>query len=137
MNFYRLADNIIFENALGLIEDVIIDGIGKCKAKTDTGNEAYNVLHGTNIKIEGDSVYFNDINGGRLNLPLVDTVKIHIGGGNVDDRPVVNCNITINGKKYLNVPFSVCDRTDNNYKVLLGAPFIKINGGTVDVNKKD
>ena len=32
--------NLISENeSLGLIEDLEIDGIGKVKAKTDTGNE--------------------------------------------------------------------------------------------------
>lgn len=137
MIFYRMADKLIIENALGLIEDINIDGIGQLKAKTDTGNEAYNVLHGTDVKIEGESVHFNCPNGKRVKYPLVDTVKIHIGGGNMDDRPVINCNIHINGKRYFNVPFSISDRSKNTYKVLLGAPFIKINGGTVNVNKED
>lgn len=136
MNFISLAKSIILENSLGLIEDIVIDGIGNLKAKTDTGNEAHNVIHGTDIKIEGENVSFNT-GKNRVTMPLKDTIKIHIGDGNVQDRPVVICTCTVNGKKYNNVPFSVSDRTENTYKVLLGAPFIKTVGGVVNVNKKD
>lgn len=129
--------SLICEGDLGLIEDIDIDGIGKIKAKTDTGNEAHNVLHGLDIKTEGERVVFTTENGKRVIYPLVDTIKIHIGGGNVENRPVINCNCSINGKKYNNVPFSVTDRSKNDYKALLGAPFIKLNGGTVDINKQD
>jgi len=137
MDFYSLVNVILEDNALGLVEDIELEGIGKLKAKTDTGNEAHNVLHGTDTKIEGEQVVFTTADGKRVTLPLNDTIKIHIGGGNVDDRPVVSCNCVINGKKYFNVPFSITDRSQNNYKVLLGSPFIKANGGLVDVTKKD
>jgi hypothetical protein len=130
--------NLIFENdSLGLIEDLEIDGIGKVKAKTDTGNEAHNVLHGSDIKREGERVTFTCQNGNRISMPLIDTVKIHIGAGNIENRPVVACNCSVNGKKYFKIPFSVTDRSENNYKTLLGAPFIKIVGGLVNVSKKD
>ena len=43
---------------LGIDETIEIDGIGSLLAKVDTGNEAYNVLHGIDIKDEGDSVTF-------------------------------------------------------------------------------
>jgi hypothetical protein len=137
MDFYSLVNVLLEDNSLGLIEDIELEGIGKLKAKTDTGNEAHNVLHGTDTKIEGERVVFTTADGKRVTLPLNDTIKIHIGGGNVDKRPVVSCNCAINGKKYFNVPFSIADRTQNNYKVLLGSPFIKANGGLVDVTKKD
>lgn len=134
MNFISLFHFIILENSLGLIENISIDGIGNLKAKTDTGNEAHNVLHGTNIKIEDDQVSFN-CGQNRVTMPLKDTIKIHIGDGNVQDRPVVICNCTVNGRRYRNIPFSVADRSENTYKVLLGAPFIKTVGGIVDINK--
>lgn len=136
MDFISLSHLLILENSLGLIEDITIDGIGNLKAKTDTGNEAHNVLHGTNIKIEDEQVSFN-CDKNRVTMPLKDTIKIHIGDGNIQDRPVVLCNCSVNGKKYRNIPFSIADRTENTYKVLLGAPFIKAVGGIVDINKKD
>jgi hypothetical protein len=137
MNFNGLVQILLEQNSLGLIEDIEIPGIGKIKAKTDTGNEAHNVLHGTNIKIEGERVLFTCENGKRVTMPLKEIIKIHIGGGNMDDRPVVVCDCLINNKKYFRVPFSVTDRSENNYKALLGAPFIKANGGVVDVTKRD
>ena len=127
---------LLEDNSLGLIEDIVIDGVGRLKAKTDTGNEAHNVIHGTEIKIKGNDVSF--LTGGkRITLPLKDTIKIHIGDGNIQDRPVVLCNCIVNGKRYNGVPFSVSDRSENTYKVLLGAPFIKKAGGLVDVTKQD
>jgi len=136
MKFIELVYKLLEDNSLGLIEDIVIDGIGKLKAKTDTGNEAHNVIHGTDIKIKNNRVNFNT-GEKNITLPLKDTIKIHIGDGNIQDRPVVLCNCTINGKRYNNVPFSVSDRTENSYKVLLGAPFIKKVGGLVDVTKQD
>lgn len=137
MSFYKLINHIVEENTLGLIEDIEILGIGKLKAKTDTGNEAHNVLHGTDVKVESDTVHFTLEDGRRVKFPLKDVIKIHIGGGNIDNRPVIICSCVINGKKYDKVPFSISDRTKNTYKVLLGAPFIQKNGGIVNVNKKD
>lgn len=137
MVFYKTVDLLLKEQALGLVEDIEINGIGKIKAKTDTGNEAHNVLHGTDIKIEGERVSFNDINQRRVTFPLKEIIKIHIGGDNIEERPVIICDITMNEKKYFKIPFSVTDRSSNNYKALLGAPFIKSNGGVVDVSKQD
>jgi hypothetical protein len=136
MDFYKISNMIIKENVLGLIEDIDIEGIGKLKAKTDTGNEAHNVLHGTDITINNNKVTFKT-DSGSISLPLHDTIKIHIGDGNIQDRPVVLCNCIVNGERYENIPFSVCDRSENSYKVLLGAPFIKEVGGKVDVHKRD
>lgn len=125
------------ENVLGLIEDVYIDGIGKVQAKTDTGNSAHNVIHGLVEKQNNGEVTFTTINDKVLTMPYEDEIKIHIGSGNKENRPVVRFNITINGQKYNNVPFSIADRSENEYKILLGEKFIKANGGIVDVTKKD
>lgn len=137
MGFYNLANELIKESSLGLIENIEIQGIGVLKAKTDTGNEAHNVLHGINTKLEDNEVSFTVNGGKRVKYPLKEIIKIHIGSGNIENRPVIVCNCVINGKKYFNVPFSISDRSNNNYKVLLGAPFIKVNGGLVDITKRD
>ena len=129
--------NYIIENALGLVEDIDIEGIGVVKAKTDTGNSAYNVLHGIVKGRDHASVTFETVGGKVITMPYSDTVKIHIGSGNKEDRPVVNFNVTINDQKYENVPFSIADRSENEHKALLGEEFIKSNGGIVDINKED
>jgi hypothetical protein len=136
MNFDKLC-NYILENALGLVENIEIEGIGILKAKTDTGNSAHNVLHGIVKGKQGGNVTFETVDNRVMTLPFQDEIKIHIGSGNKEDRPVVNFNVTINGKKYEGVPFSISDRSENEYKVLLGEGFIKSNGGIVDVNKED
>jgi hypothetical protein len=129
--------NYIIENALGLVEDIDIEGIGVVKAKTDTGNSAYNVLHGIVKGRDHASVTFETVGGKVITMPYSDTVKIHIGSGNKEDRPVVNFNVTINDQKYEGVPFSIADRSENEHKALLGEEFIKSNGGIVDINKED
>ena len=129
--------NYLLETSLGLVEDIEIDGIGVVKAKTDTGNSAYNVLHGlVKGKNEG-KVVFETIDGKVVEFPYEDEIRIHIGSGNKENRPVVKFNISINGNRYENVPFSIADRSENEYKALLGEDFIKTNGGIVDVNKED
>ena len=129
--------NYIIENAHGLVEDIDIEGIGVVKAKTDTGNSAYNVLHGIVKGRDHASVTFETVGGKVITMPYSDTVKIHIGSGNKEDRPVVNFNVTINDQKYEGVPFSIADRSENEHKALLGEEFIKSNGGIVDINKED
>lgn len=136
MKFLNLYHTIL-ENALGLIENIDIDGIGVLKAKTDTGNSAYNVLHGIVKGRKGGKVTFETVDGKVVTHPYDDEIKIHIGSGNKEDRPVVKLNVSINGKTYTDVPFSLADRSENEYKVLLGEPFIKANGGVVDVTKED
>lgn len=136
MKFIHLYYSIM-ENVLGLIEDVYIDGIGKVQAKTDTGNSAHNVIHGIIQNKSHGQVTFQTVNNKIVTLPFEEAIKIHIGSGNKENRPVVKLNIAINGKKYSDVPFSVADRSENEYKILLGEKFIKANGGMVDVTKKD
>lgn len=136
MNFDKLC-NFLLENALGLVENIEIEGIGRIKAKTDTGNSAHNVLHGIVKGKKEGRVVFETIDGKVVTFPFDDEVKIHIGSGNKENRPVVKFNVSINGKKYEGVPFSIADRSENEYKALLGEEFIKSNGGLVDVNKED
>lgn len=136
MKFIKLY-NLIMENVLGIVEDIDIEGIGTIKAKTDTGNTAHNVLHGIILGKDNNKVKFETVGGKVLVLPYEEEIKIHIGSGNKEDRPVVRFNVSINGKSQQGVPFSIADRSENEYKVLLGEDFIKNNGGIVNVNKED
>lgn len=128
---------MVLETAMGLIEDIHIHGIGTLKAKTDTGNSAHNVLHGIVKGEKNGQITFESESGEMITLPYEDAIKIHIGSGNKEHRPVVKLDVSLNGKTYKNVPFSIADRTENEYKVLLGKDFIKANGGIVDVTKED
>ena len=66
---------------LGIDETIEIDGIGSLLAKVDTGNEAYNVLHGIDIEVTGDNVTFTTAGNKQVTKPRKDNIKIHIGSG--------------------------------------------------------
>jgi len=120
---------------LSVREIIDIDGIGQVSAKIDTGNEAYNVLHGIDIEDLGAEITFTTVNNKRITRKKADTIKINIGSGVVEDRPVVKLNLKLNGKDYLDIPFSIGNREDNEDPVLIGEPFLKRLSAVVDVNK--
>ena len=117
----------IEKTILGLEELIWLDGVGKILAKLDTGNGAYNVLHGENIKMRGTDVEFTTINGKSLTKPIEDTITINVGAGTKEDRPVVLFNVKIGNSVFPNIPFSIGNRADNIHKVLIGKDFIGNN----------
>jgi hypothetical protein len=126
------------KNILGVREQIhLLDHpeLGEIPVKVDTGNEAYNVLHGVEVKDKGEHVTFRTINNQELTLPKIDTVTIHIGSGVKEQRPVVRLNFNMNGREYKDVPFSIADRSENEEAVLLGEPFLKQTNSVVDVKK--
>lgn len=120
---------------LSVREIIDIDGIGRVSAKIDTGNEAYNVLHGVDIEDLGNEISFTTVNNKRVTRKKADSIKINIGSGVVEDRPVVKLNIKLNGKDYIDIPFSIGNREENEDPVLIGEPFLKRLNAIVDVKK--
>lgn len=123
---------------LNVDELIDIEGVGNgISSKQDTGNDGLNVLHGINHNIDKGNITFDTVNNKKITKPLKGSIKIHIGSGIVEDRPVVDFTIRLNDKIYKNVPFSLSDRSKNDEPVLIGAPFIKQLGALVDVQKED
>jgi len=120
----------------GVTEIIDINGIGRLKAKIDSGNEAYNVLHGVDISEDGENISFTTVENKRVKAPRAGDIKIHIGSGVKEDRPIVNLDIKINGKEYKDIPFSIADRTENEDPILVGEPFLKKLNAVIDVNKQ-
>ena len=112
------------KTVLGLEELILIDGIGKLKAKLDSGNGAFNVLHGKDIQTDGKLVRFTTENGINVEKPVQDTIVINLGAGNKEERPVVLFNVKIGNKVFKDIPFSIGNREENNHKVLIGKNFI-------------
>lgn len=125
------------EQILGLYEGITIQHVGNVKAKVDTGNGGFNVLHGTNLKESDDNVTFTTVGDKQLSLPVIDHAIIHIGSGVKEQRPVVSLDCSIGTKQFNGVPFSIADRTENECPVLLSEDFIKMNGGVVNLNLND
>jgi len=118
---------------IGLIEKIELAGIGSLDAKVDSGNGAYNVLHGEDIMIQGNKVTFTTVDGKRIIKDIKDTIVINVGAGNVEERPVVSFRMKFANTEFDNVPFSIGNRTKNEYKVLIGKDFIKQLDALIDV----
>jgi hypothetical protein len=125
------------EQILGLYENITIQHVGNVRAKVDTGNGGYNVLHGVDVQEKDDKVTFKTVNDKVLTLPIVDHATIHIGSGVKEARPVVRLDCSLGSKQFNGVKFSIGDRSENEVPVLLSEDFIKINGGVVNLNVND
>lgn len=113
------------KTVLGLIEFFHIDGVGKVAAKLDSGNGAFNVLHGEDIQLQGDKVFFRTVNGRTLVKDKKDTITINVGAGNTEDRPVVEFDLKVGDREFKGVPFSIGNRSSNIFKILVGKEFIE------------
>ena len=126
------------KSVLGLIEFFNIDGIGKVSAKLDSGNGAYNVIHGEDIQEQGNKVFFRTVNGRTLLLPKKGEISINVGAGNIEHRPVVELDFTVGDKEYRGIPFSIGDRASNLYKILVGKDFIEKDlDALIDVSQEN
>ena len=110
---------------VGLEEILTLDGIGPIKAKLDSGNGAFNVLHGEDIQTDGKLVRFTTEGGISVEKDIQDTITINLGAGNKEERPVVLFNVKFGNKIFKDVPFSIGNRSENAHKILVGQNFIK------------
>ena len=123
---------------LGLIEFFDVDGIGKIPSKLDSGNGAFNVIHGEDIQVQGNKVHFKTVNNKRLMKDKVDDIVINVGAGNTEERPVVHFDLKIGNKEYRDIPFSVGNRTSNLFKILVSKEFIeKELDALIDVSQEN
>ena len=125
------------EDVIGLVEPIQIQDIGEVQSKVDSGNGAYNVIHGDIIDKRGDFIIVQTVNGKKLKKKVVDKVVIHIGSGNKEERPVVLFDIVFDGRHYKDVPFSIADRSENEYPVLIGKDFVSKIDKLIDVDKTE
>jgi hypothetical protein len=119
------ADFFIEKYVVGLIEPIHIKGVGTVKAKIDSGNGGYNVLHGEEIQFQGSKVTFMTANKKRIMKPVVEHVNINVGAGNQEDRPVVEFDVQIGNRAFKGVRFSIGNRSQNSEKVLISKTFIE------------
>jgi len=113
------------KQVFGLIEFFDLDEVGKVPAKLDSGNGAYNVLHGVDIQTQGNKVFFRTENGKTLLKDMKGQITINVGAGNTEDRPVVEFDFSIGNKQFTDIPFTLSDRGTNLYKILVGKEFIE------------
>lgn len=126
---------------VGLEEPILIKGVGEILAKIDSGNAGYNVIHGEDLTVQGDILTFKTQNKDgkdrRVSKKIKEKLNVNIGGGHVQERPVVELDVQIGGQEYKKILFSVTDRSSNDNKVLISADFVgKELDALIDVNKK-
>ena len=120
----------LFSN-LAVRETVKIDGI-EYEAKIDTGNSGYNMIHGEDIKDNGNhTVTFKLPSGKKVTKKIVSRITVKSGIGE-KTRLVIFMDIEFHGKKYPNIKFSIGDRNHMSTKVLLGLQFLSKTGMLVD-----
>lgn len=125
---------------IGIEEPILVKGIGELLAKIDSGNSGYNVIHGEDFTIQGDILTFKTVNKDgderRVSKKIKETLRVNIGGGHIQERPVVELDIKFGGDDYRKVPFSVTDRSGNEHKVLISKDFVgKELEALIDVTK--
>jgi len=119
---------------IGYVEYITVKGVGKVKAKVDTGNGTVNSIGANDIKAEGKNVSFK-ILGKKFTKPIVQTQKINIGSDQWEERYIVKFDIKFGKKEYKDVNFNLGDRDDNTYLVLIGKRFLETLNFSVNVNK--
>jgi hypothetical protein len=124
------------KTVIGLIERINLHGIGPVDAKIDSGNGAYNVLHGEDIVRQGNKVMFKTVDGKKIVKDVKEIITINVGAGNTEERPVVLFRMDFAGETFDNIPFSIGNRGSNEYKILIGKDFIKQLDALIDVTKK-
>lgn len=135
---------------LGLIETITFKELGPIEAKIDSGNGAYNVLHGVNLEYSGldddyegrSHVTFETVDGKIIKKRVVEFIDINVGSdfngeATIDNRPVVEFDIEIGDKVYPATKFSIGSREQNEYKILVGKDFIEQLGGLIDVSAEN
>ena len=117
---------------------IVFDELGSIEAKVDSGNGAYNVLHGLNIvKNDDGTISFDTVDGKNITKELIENIDINVGSGNIETRPVVLFDIEVGDVAYPETKFSIGDREANEYKILLGKDFIEKLGGLIDVSAEN
>lgn len=103
------------------------------EARIDTGAKLSS-LHAEKVKTENGWVLFSR---GSINyrIPLVRTAKIRTAQGGLAERSVVHLDITIKGKLLTKVEFTITDRIDMKYAVLVGRNVLGMLGLPIIVPK--
>ena len=117
-----------------VIEQIFVKDIGRMSAKIDSGNEAYNVLHGVNISFKDNNITFTTVDNISITCPFDGSINIHTGSGNKEERPVILRDISIGDREFTNVPFSIADRSENTEPILVGEPFLKKINALIDLS---
>lgn len=121
---------------VGVVENVSVEGI-QFKAKMDTGNGSYTAIHATDIKQLSDTRVSFKIDGKKFIKRIEGTKNIRVSGAeNKEERFVVELKMSFGTGTKSATLFSLDDREDMIYPVLVGKKELLKRRYIVDVGKK-
>lgn len=118
----------------GYIETVNIESMGDMKAKMDTGNGSYCVIHSDKWEIKGKYVTWT--NNGNTYEHKLDGMKRVRTMGKMEERPSILLNVTFNGDTYKDVKFTISNREQMSTPILLNRTFIRQANLVINPAKK-
>jgi len=123
----------------GYKEYVGIVGISdEIKAKFDTGNGSYSVIHVDKQKVNDKKTEIKIwINGKRITKKIIEVKKVNVGGlrDYEEERFVVLFDVIFNNKEYKDIKFTLDDRT-NRTPILISRGFMKLINVSIDPSIK-
>jgi len=132
---------VLYERNEDIIGDVVLlkmflpAGVAALKGKVDTGAEISSLHVDSKPEIVNDMVKFRNHNmsGNILTAPLVSTQAVKNSSG-VENRPVIELDIEMNGKRISKAQFNLNDRSSMDFQVLIGQNVLEKSGFLVDPN---
>lgn len=94
-------------------------------AKIDTGNNSYCAMHADDIRVSGNKemVTFT-INGKTYTAKVAEFVTVASSMGHQQTRVVVEFDVHFANQHYTDVRFSLTDRSNKEFPILLGTQFL-------------
>jgi len=122
---------------IGYIKTITIEEFVNLKAKMDTGNGSYCVIHTDKVEIK-DGKAFWTYNGKEYSHPYIGNKKVKIRGifDKYDERPIIKLDVTFGGVTYKDVPFTLANRGNMSTPVLMNREFIKRANLSINPQKR-
>lgn len=119
----------------GFREIIQVEGVGEFVAKFDTGNGSKSCsMHVDKITIDGDICEWK-LKGKTYKSKIVGYSKTEVGD-KIEERPIINLDITFAGKTFEEVPVSPVDRSMKSTPFLVNRKFMERAGILINPEKE-
>lgn len=123
-NHSEIVEAVDKENLIGataVMKVTSLPNSGELKCRVDTG-ATISSIHCDGWKVNGESVTFTNraLSPSAITLPLVTHQATKSSDGGVENRPVIELNVRINGKVLQGMQFNLNNREHMEYPVLIG-----------------
>jgi len=136
MTFLQDKQNWTIERVeAGFREVIEVEGVGEFVAKFDTGNGSKSCsMHTDEMEIDGDICKWT-LKGKTYKNKIVGYSRTEVGDS-VEERPIINLDITFAGKTFEEVPVSPVDRRTKSTPFLVNRKFMERAGISINPEKE-